>query len=255
MARDRKRAKQRQRARRSSAAAAAARLAYRARPAATRAAADESPKRRGREPPELGRGGAQLAARSAGAGRRPRRRGRARRRRVQEPGAPSAELDEKEPDLDERDEEPTLEEAAAEDAADAAARRARAAAPPRRRERAQRGQPLHQLPAGELGRAPTGTVARPPAGRPGHRGRHRLRHRRRRLPRPAGLRLLEDSSTPSSRATSTDPRIEHVPLVRRQHLLRSREQGQAQPRAPRRLARASSAPCARSSSRPSPSRR
>ena len=33
------------------------------------------------------------------------------------------------------------------------------------------------------------------------------------------------------------PTREHVPLVRRQHIFRSREQGQAQPRAPRRVAR------------------
>ena len=44
----------------------------------------------------------------------------------------------------------------------------------------------------------------------------------------------------------------HVSLVRRQHLFRAREQGQAEPRAPRRPRWTRSAPCARSSCRPRP---
>ena len=121
--------------------------------------------------------------------------------------------------------------------------------PPRPRKR--RGRVLTFL--GLRRRAAPRPVAGPPAGRPGHRRRARLRRPRRRLPRPDGRHLEAPRSTPSS--SSGLPERTHVPLVRHQHLLRAREQGQAEPRAPRASRWASSAPCARSSSRPRPSRR
>ena len=116
------------------------------------------------------------------------------------------------------------------------------------RRAAARRQPRDRLPARQLGRAPARTVARPPPGHPGDRRRARLRRDRRRLPRPGRLRGQGNRRIHPLRSLN-------VSLVRRQHLLRSREQGQAQPRAPRGLARASSAPCAASSCRPKPSRR
>ena len=57
---------------------------------------------------------------------------------------------------------------------------------------------------------------------------------RRRLPRPRRRRRPARSSTSSSEPQTS--RALHVSLVRRQHLFRAREQGQAEPRAPRRLA-------------------
>ena len=74
---------------------------------------------------------------------------------------------------------------------------------------------------------------------PGDGRRPRLRDHRRRLPRPA--RLGRTASRPSS---SSSPQAGYlrkqsdqvnVSLVRRQHLFRAREQGQAEPRAPRHL--------------------
>ena len=102
-------------------------------------------------------------------------------------------------------------------------------------------------------RAQARPVARPPPGRPGH-GRHaRVHGSRRRLPRVCSTRSGSPSSKPFSKSKASP--LRNVPLVRHQHLLGSREQGQAEPRAPRRLAHRSSAPCARSSCRPRPSRR
>ena len=108
------------------------------------------------------------------------------------------------------------------------------------------------LPPALRRRAPPRPVAEPSPGRAGHRRRARLRRPRRGLPRPAG-RALEAHR----RRHPLAPEIQgiHVSLVRHQHLFRAREQGQAEPRAPRVLARPDSAPCARSSCRPRPCRR
>ena len=100
--------------------------------------------------------------------------------------------------------------------------------------RAQAARPRPHLPPALRRRAAARPVARPPPGRPGHRRRPRLRRPRRRLPRSAG-RALEADHRRHPLAPS-DQGI-HVSLVRHQHLLRAREQGQAEPRAPRLLAR------------------
>ena len=85
-----------------------------------------------------------------------------------------------------------------------------------------------------LGRAPARPVAGPPQVGQATARRARLRRHRRHLPRPADA---TSQSRHRRHPLSFDRLENHVPLVRRQHLLRAREQGQAEPRAPRRLAR------------------
>src|SRR4051794_9728662 len=75
-------------------------------------------------------------------------------------------------------------------------------------------------------------MAGPPAAHTAHRGRPLLRADRWRVPGCAGRDLLEADRTNPLTETCT----EHVPLVRRQYIFRTREQGQAEPGAPGRLA-------------------
>ena len=99
--------------------------------------------------------------------------------------------------------------------------RGSAAAPPRKG-----GSRLLQLLSRLRGRAQAGRLARPASGRPGHGGRPGLRRRRGGLPRPRSTSCAEDRRlhplTPDFERTN-------VSLVRRKHLFRPREQGQAEP--------------------------
>ena len=110
--------------------------------------------------------------------------------------------------------------------------RARATAAPARQARASASvrAARQRLPARFLGTSSTSCAASsgPTAVRSARAPRSTLgvRDRRRRLSRPARRDLEPARSRPSCKAR------QHVSLVRHQHLLRAREQGQAEPRAP-----------------------
>ena len=91
----------------------------------------------------------------------------------------------------------------------------------------------HRLPGLLLAGVEKSPVAGPRHADPGHRRHHHLRRRSGRLPgRPRRSLQLPHQADPV--AGSPNKGFHFVSLVRHQHLLRAREQGQAQPRAPRR---------------------